>query len=144
MLPDDQIPVESPVKTGKPTTGSSGMLPDDLLASNPTIRTGSDGSDNNNAKPSKTNIKKKSDTKKPKKLNQPKVSKSKPSTPAPAKPVDCGVVDLGLFKIQNPLCSLEKLVRLRPTTLAEQYRPKPEIATEPLTVPGLEQLAVPG
>lgn len=111
---------------GKPTTGSKGTRPEDQPEIKKIL-------DQQIQQPSKTQRVKKSDIKAPRKTNPPK-TKAKPKQD----PKDCGIVDLGIFKIQNPICSLEKLVGLRPSTLAEQYSstPKPEIASEPLIVPG--------
>jgi len=103
--------------SGKPTTGSKGILPDDLKS----LTT-----------PSKTQRSKKSDNKKPRNTNN-----DKPVAPAAPKPESCDAIDLGLFKLQNPICSLKNLLGLRPTGTMEDTAsvPKPEIATERLEIP---------
>jgi hypothetical protein len=90
-LPDtDMIKLHS---SGKPTTGSKGILLNDLLKSLTT--------------PSKTQRSKKSDNKKPRNTNN-----DKPAAPAAPKPESCDAIDLGLFKLQNHICSLENLLGL--------------------------------
>ncbi|MGA7899720.1 MAG: hypothetical protein WCA39_12760 [Nitrososphaeraceae archaeon] len=113
---------------GKPTTGSKGTRPEDQ----PEIKAILDQQIQQKGSSSKTDRIKKSDITKPRKTNPPK-------SQVEVKPQDCGIVDLGIFKIQNPICSLEKLIGLRPATSAETASsvPKPEIASEPLIVPEL-------
>jgi hypothetical protein len=103
--------------SGKPTTGSKGILPDDLRS----LTT-----------PSKTQRSKKSDNKKPRNTNS-----DKPAAQAAPKPESCDAIDLGLFKLQNPICSLKNLLGLRPTGTMEDTAsvPKPEIATDGLKIP---------
>jgi hypothetical protein len=103
---------------GKPTTGSKGILPDDLSKSLTT--------------PSKTQRSKKSDNKKPRNTNN-----DKPAAPAAPKPESCDAIDLGLFKLQNPICSLKNLLGLRPAGTMEDAAsvPKPEISTDGLKIP---------
>jgi hypothetical protein len=102
--------------SGKLTTGSKGILLNDLLKSLTT--------------PSKTQRSKKSDNKKPRNTNN-----DKPAAPAAPKPESCDAIDLGLFKLQNPICSLKNLLGLRPGTVEDSASvPKPEIATERLKI----------
>ena len=69
--------------SGKPTTSSKGILPDDLKS----LTT-----------PSKTQRSKKSDNKTPRNTNN-----DKPAEQAAPKPESCDAIDLGLFKLQNPM-----------------------------------------
>jgi hypothetical protein len=103
--------------SGKPTTGSKGILLNDLLKSLTT--------------PSKTRRSKKSDNKKPRNTNN-----DKPAAQAAPKPESCDAIDLGLFKLQNPICSLKNLLGLRPAGTMEDSASvsKPEIAIEGLKI----------
>ena len=123
--------------SGKPTTGSKGVLPEDLLKSTTTGKptTDSKGILPDDLKslttPSKTQRSKKSDNKKPRNTNN-----DKPAASAAPKPENCDAIDLGLFKLQNPICSLKNLLGLRPAGTMEDVAsvPKPEIATEGLKI----------
>jgi hypothetical protein len=117
----DDLVVQNPIlPSGKPTSGSSGTSIQDLLKSpspmtgKPTV--GDSGTSiqdllkSSTKKPSKTDRKKKSDNKKPKKLNN-----TKDTTPTPVPPKDCGFLGLlclgdklkGVFPILKPTIAPE-------------------------------------
>ena len=106
----DQFLDASGIKTGSPTAGSCGTPIQDLIK----------------PKPSKTDRKKKSDTKKPHNAND----KKTPDKPKP-KPKDCDAIDLGLFKIQNPICSLENLLGTRVPSFRELQANEPSMLQTP-------------
>lgn len=115
ILPENLI--KAIPTSGKPTTGSKGILPDDLLK----VKT-----------PSKSGRPKKSDNKKSHKTND-----SKKSSSPPAKK-DCGIIGKCPFCITNLVCSISNALGLASGSSAGS--PALETGNQ---IPSLEQAATP-